>query len=450
HTEEPFQEGGIGRVVREIYKDGSFGPVYFIRYESYARWDEANTGFPFYTRSKDTGFAAACEAMLNNKLMVLQWKDEDDGNDTLYAGNRNDDHLSALSYFHRKDGKVVMLWKKSKAALSNDEGATFSTPVKVPTLLMSGGKNWGQRTEDGRYAMCYNPIDNSEYRYPLIIVTGNDGIIFDDMLLVQGEVPPRRFFGRWKDFGPCYTRGIVEGNGNPPGNDMWITYSMNKEDMWITRVPVPVMYSVNTPVNDDFNALVAGEAIPNWNTYSPQWAPVAVASFPDIKNKSLQLTDEDPYDYARAIRVFKESTKADLRFRVYAGQSDHGELSVDVTDRYGNRPVRISFTSSGEIEAVNGNLPVKIGKYKAGSWYDFRIAVNAGVKGSFDLFLNGKKLLSRAALAEAVKTVERISFRTGPYRDIPNEEPEPPLPGADEKAPKAVYYVDDVEVKGEK
>lgn len=26
HAEDPFREGGIGRVVREIYKDGSFGP----------------------------------------------------------------------------------------------------------------------------------------------------------------------------------------------------------------------------------------------------------------------------------------------------------------------------------------------------------------------------------------------------------------------------------------
>ena len=453
HAEDPFLEGGIGRVVREMYKDGTMGSIHFIRYESHAQWNESNTSYPFYTRSTDTGFVAACNALLLNKLMTLQWKDEDDGFDTLYAGNRFDDHLSALSYFHRKDGKVVMLWKKSKAALSEDEGASFSTPVKVPTLIMSGGKNWGQKTEDGRYAMCYNPIDNSEYRYPLIIVTSDDGIIFDDMLLAQGEVPPRRFFGRWKDFGPCYTRGIVEGNGNPPGNDMWITYSMNKEDMWVTRVPVPVTYRVKTPVNDNFNSLIKGGSIPNWNTYSPKWAPIAVADFPDAKNKSIQLTDEDPYDYARAIRVFKETTKADLRFRLYAGQNNHGELSVDITDRYGNRPVRISLTERGEMEVMNGNKPVKIGVYKPGAWYDFRVVINATLNGSFDLFLNGKKVLSRAALAEAVKSVERISFRTGVYRDIPNrttpnEVPEPPLRGADVKAAKAVYFVDDV-VAGE-
>src|SRR5690606_2720506 len=127
-----------------------------------------------------------------------------------------------------------------------------------------------------------------------------------------------------------------------------------------TRVPVPVTYSVSTPVNDDFNSFVAGKSIPNWNTYSPQWAPVTVTDFPGAKNKSMQLTDEDPYDYARALRVFKETTKADLQFRVYAAQSDHGELSVDVTDRYGNRPVRIDFTDRGEIKAMNGSKSIMI------------------------------------------------------------------------------------------
>ena len=168
----------------------------------------------------------------------------------------------------------------------------------------------------------------------------------------------------------------------------------------------------------------------------------------------LQLTDEDPYDYARAIRVFKETTAADLRFKIYTKQTDHGELSVDITDRYGNRPVRISFNGRGEIEVMNGSKPIPIATYTPDTWYDFRLRVDARLNGSFDLYLNGKRMLSQAALAEAVKSVERISFRTGPYRDIPkrttpNEDPVPPLPGADEKVSKAIYYVDDVEVSGE-
>lgn len=453
HTEDPFQEGGIGRVVREIYKDGSFGPIYFIKYESHAGWNATNTSYPFYSTSTDTGFVAACRALLNDRLKTLQWRDEDDESDTLYAKNRDDDHLSALSYFHRKDGKVVMLWKKSKAALSDDNGKSFTYPVKVPTLLMSGGKNWGQRTEDGRYAMCYNPIDNSEYRYPLIIVTGNDGIVFDNMLLVQGEVPPRRFFGRWKDFGPCYMRGIVEGNGNPTGNDMWLTYSMNKEDMWISRIQVPVTFKVTQPVFDNFDQLKPGGSIPNWNTYSPQWAPVAITSFKATANKVLELSDEDPYDYARAIRVFRETSNADLSFRVYAPQKISGDLSIDVTDQYGNRPVRIFLNSKGMILMNEGSKERAVKKYLTQQWYNFRITVKATLNGGYyDAWINGEQVVAKAPLAEAVKSVERISFRTGPYRNLPtrhtpNETPEPPLPAADERVEKSVFYIDEVRLK---
>ncbi|MCP4645644.1 MAG: hypothetical protein GY851_34685, partial [bacterium] len=214
HAEDPFGKGGIGRVVREAYKDGTFGSIYFIRYTSHADWNEANTSYPLYTRSDDEGFVEACEALLADKLMTSQWWDEDPRRDGTYAVKQAGE---ALCFYHRKDGNVVALWKWALGALSRDGGQSFSSPVKLPTLTMDGAKVWGQRTPDGRYALVYNPTVHSEHRYPLAMVTGDDGTIFDDMLLVHGEVPPRRFFGRWKDYGPQYVRGIVEGNGTPPG-----------------------------------------------------------------------------------------------------------------------------------------------------------------------------------------------------------------------------------------
>lgn len=453
HTEKPFGKGGIGRVIREIYKDGSFGPIYFIRYSSYNNWNESNTSYPFYTKSTDTGFVAAGNALLADKLMNFQWLDEDSGNDDFYPNFKEyKDSVEALSYFHRKDGKVIALWKKSMTAISSDGGISFSKPVKAPTLLMAGGKNWGQRTDDGRYAMVYNPVETQEYRYPLIVVTGDDGIIFDNMLLVHGEVPPRRFYGRWKDFGPNYIRGIAEGNGNPPGNDMWLTYSVNKEDIWISRVPLPVRYAVNGPVNDDFNKMTINGAVTDWNIYAPKWAPVDVAAFPDKQNKSLQLSDKDPYDYARAIRVFKEGTKVTLQLKVYPAQHDHGMLDIEVTDRYGNRPVRVRFNEQGQLTAQNGDSVVTLQSYQPKKWYTLQIIVNATVNGSYDLFVDGSKVVSQAQLAEAVKSVERLSLRTGAYRNqpdrkTPNQKEAPPLEGADNPVKESIFYVDDVQVK---
>jgi len=444
HAEDPFMEGGIGRVVREIYHDGTIGPIYFIRYSSHTNWNEKNTGFPFYTSSGDKGFINACDELLDNKLRTLQWWDEDKGLDGFYSVKEAG---SALSYFHRQDGKVVALWKRSMCALSEDGGITFSKPVKSPTLIMAGGKNWGQQTEDGRYAMVYNPIELDEYRYPLIIISSDDGIIFDDMLIVQGEVPPRRFFGRWKDFGPCYVRGIVEGNGNPPGDDIWLTYSMNKEDIWISRVPTPIRFAVEGKIYDDFESAEPGTSIKNWNTYSPQWAPVDLIS-ENATNRCIQFKDKDPYDYARAIRVFEEGNELELSFRIKVQKTSDEPFEVDITDRYGNRPVRISYDNKGTISASNGSSMVVVGNYEKNTWSSIKIQVNANTYGSYSVWTDDKQVTHDFQLAEAVKSVERASFRTGMYRNIPNrktpnEEPGSPLPDADNPVQESVFLLDD-------
>ncbi len=443
HAEDPFLKGGIGRVVREVHQDGTFGPIYFIRYSSHASWNETNTSFPFYTHSADRGFVDACKALLSDKLKTMQWWDEDQGLDGFYSII---DAGSAFNYFHRKDGKVVGLWKRSLCALS-DDGEHFSKPVKSPALVMAGGKIWGQATKDGRYALTYNPIELDEYRYPLVVVSGDDGIIFDNMLLVQGEVPPRRFMGRWKDFGPCYMRGIVEGNGNPPGDDMWLTYSMNKEDIWISKIPLPIRYRVEGNVNDNFDNMQTGGAVTNWNIYSPKWAPAQVADFPDAKNKSLMLQDKDPYDYSRVIRVIRETDQAEIAVNIYPEQADHGMLEMDVTDQFGNRPVRLRFDEDGKIKAMNGSQEVVLQSYKPGNWYNLKITIVAQLFGTYSVSVDGKLLLKNALLSEAVKSVERVSFRTGIYRDLPNrntpnQDPASPLPGADEPIVNSRFYID--------
>ncbi len=54
----PNAGNGLGRVVREIKEDGSFGPIYFIRYNRHAGFNEENTNYPFYKTSKDDGFSS--------------------------------------------------------------------------------------------------------------------------------------------------------------------------------------------------------------------------------------------------------------------------------------------------------------------------------------------------------------------------------------------------------
>lgn len=447
----PFHKGGIGRVVREAYADGTLGPIYFVRYNALSGWGEHNTRFPFYRRSTDKGFVAACEALLGNRLMREQWWDEEHLDDDAFSAKARDQR-QAFNWYRRKDGKLVGLWKWSLAALSADEGKTWSDPVKVPTLQMTGAKISGRRTGDGRYALVYNPNLDDDHRWPLAIVTGDDGVVFDDMLCVQGEVPPRRFAGKYKDFGPQYNRIVEEGNGSTPGTDLWVTYSMNKEDIWVSRVPVPVRGHAGGPVADTFDGLAAGGPVTDWNVYSPRWAHVGVVAFPSAANKSLELRDEDPYDYARAVRVFPEAKSATVRFKVHARQDNAGRLEVEVADRFGHRPVRIVFTADGRIEARNGAEQVTVTHYEPGKWYDVALTVDVA-RGCFDLVVGGKPASSRAAFAEYVKSVERISFRTGAHRDAPTlktsteDQQDRTNPNPDATEALTVFHIDDVRIQ---
>ena len=433
HSYNPFKEGGIGRVVREVKNDGTLGEIYFIRYSSHTSWNESNTSYPFYTHSKDKAFKAACDALLHDRLKTLQWIDEDRGLDGFYTLKDSINTVQATSYFHRKDGKVVVLWKWSYAALSGDEGASWSTPVRCPSLIMAGGKEWGQRTCDGRYAICYNPIETQPYRYPLIAITSDDGIRFDSMCVVHGEVPPRRFMGENKDFGPCYVRGITEGESQPDDSNMWLTYSVNKEDIWVSRVPLPVRTTWSGPVNDDFSDVAPNAAVPNWNIYRSVWCPIWVN-----EEHQLCLADSDRYDYARAIRVFQTTKNAAVSIRMTVDTESNEPLEIDLTDRHGTRAVCLQLLH-GSV-TYNGNV---VGNYTLGQSFLLNFEYKEGM-----LSLGGN---SYEAL-HAVNDVERLSIRTGRYRDkpdrnTPNQKAMPPLEGCDDPVAPAIYRIEEVKVR---
>ncbi|HVW22207.1 MAG TPA: hypothetical protein VHC86_13425 [Opitutaceae bacterium] len=479
-TPSPFGPGGIGRVVREAYKDGSYGPIYFIKYNQHYRhvdsdqriqtaelakaqgWNEQNTSRPFspggapmpvlyYKHSPDQGFIAACDALLNDRLKTMQWWEEEGDPSTLFKGpNGRLRRFEAPSVYHRKDGVAVSLWKWSGAGLSTDEGKTWTNVVPMPTIVTAGAKVWGQKTADGRYAIVYNPANDGYHRWPLALATSDDGIVFDRLLLVDGEIAPRRYMGRAKDFGLQYIRGISEGNGTPPGTDMWLTYS-TKEDIWVTRVPVPIRYQAEGPVSDSFDQVEVDGKVPDWNIRRGQWAPVGVVAFPSAEDRSLQLADRDPYDYARAERVFAEGPSPRISFKVYPHQADTGRLEVDVLDHSGRRPVRIAFGEDGHIRAMDGAASVDAGTYAANAWCTLDITVDSAA-GKYDLSIDGKMAASRAAFAEAATSVNRLAFRTGSFRTEPTRHTSRDIGGRDVENPgepvaMAAFNLDNVTVK---
>ena len=443
----PNKGNGIGRVVREVYPDFTFGPIYFIRYNTHNGFNQGNTDYPFYTASGDAGFVAACTELLSKKLITQQWWEEDRSDDGFYAVDDSAEGFSckAFCFYHRPDNVVVGLWKKGYAALSFNEGYSWTEPVRCGTLSDNASKHWGQRTDDGLYALLYNAENR---RYPLIVVTGDDGILFDNKLTVHGELPVRRFDGESKNLGPQYVRGIIEGNGNPPGNDMWVTYSMSKEDIWVSRIPLPVRYSVEERANDNFDKMTAGGVVAGWNIYCSKLAPVEVV---DSDGKYLQFRDTSRYDYAKAVRVFPQAgEEVTISFRVRAQQTDTEEFGIDVLEKQGRRPVRLVFSKSGKILASNDIYSVEVGSYQANTWYALTIHVDM-TKQQYDLWIDNDKVVTAGVFAESSTSVERIAFRTGEYRlsDVRGLTPDwPDFPNADEPVPLAVFDVDDVSTRG--
>ena len=444
----PNEGLGVGRAVREVHEDGAVGPLYFIRYNRHAGWNEKSTPYPYYKESSDKGFVAACDELMANKLMVQQWWEEDRSKDGFYLLSGEEFKCKAFNWYTRKDGAVVGMFKAGYAVLSEDGGKSWSDIKKLPSVIVGHAKMWGERTEDGRFAFVYNP--HFEWRYPLVVATSDDGRVFSNMACVHGELPARRYDGDAKDVGPQYVRGITPGNGNPPGDVLWLTYSMNKEDIWVSRVPLPIRHKVDKWVDDDFDEMAAGGPIDNWNIYSLKWAPVEVAEFPSAADKSLKLRDTEPYDYARAVRVFPASKKVKVKFDMLAKQNKNGRMEVDILSRAGARPVRIVLSEAGKVEVTDGSKVVNAGSYQADKWLSFSIAVDAAA-GTFSVSVgDGFEAHTEKdlAFAEKAESVERISFRTGEYRKlgIGKSENEDDLPNAGDPVGQAVYYINNVSV----
>ena len=440
-------------VVREILSDHTLGPVFAL----HAVRPLTDGCPPFFEASANPGFVTACRLLLANHPFLEQqdygnlldpkdrmaWHDRAHWPSGKVPGKGIWTFGKASSFFHRRDGALVGVCKMGWVTISRDEGRTWSMPVAPPSLVTGRAKVWGQRTPDGRFALVYNP--DRELRYPLVMVTSDDGVTFHNMQVVQGETPIRRYDGSLKDLGAEYVRGISEwaNDGSRSDDAMWIVYSINKEDIWVSRIPIPIPRDEGGTVTDGFDAMSPGPFVPGWNTYSPRWAPVSVVPLPDGR-KCVRLEDADPYDYARAVRTFPASTQLTATFEVRPGQDHSGSLEIEIlSDPSALRPIRLILGSDGQMRTRNGKDKTFLGAYKAGEWIKFHIDAST-VTGRFSISLNGRAVLTGASFTEPAEHFQRLSFRTGVYRKPGDGGPA--AAGSDHPIERAVYDIREVRI----
>ncbi len=400
----PCDGWGVGRAVRRVFADGALGDIHFLLYNTPAGYTAENTPvFSPYRQSADTAFVAACDALLEDGPVIQQMYEEQRFDKTLFPTPRE----QALSFYTIKDHEIMGVYKKGLSAVSTDGGATFGEITANPSIRTATGKVWGQRTGDGRFALLYNPTRDGQHRWPIAVVTGEDGHTFDHMLAVTGFLSPLRYGGADKNLGPQYMRGICERNPQSPDGDIWLTYSNNKEDLWISRISVPVTGGQETEIDETFG----GDLPRLWNLYSPVWAKVRA------EQKALLLTDCDPYDRAAAERVFAPADTGAVRLRLRVDAVDaQSAVCVELQSDNGSVPVRVSFRADGQAYLLTDGRMEPVADYTAGAAIDLQITFNCTLNTAV-INLGGEPFTRN--FCASVNTVSRLCVFTKESCQIP-------------------------------
>ncbi len=428
---------GVMRVVREVYRDGSFSPVYVLHYNAVAGYDASVVdNFPFFETSPDDGFKAGCREYLANHRVIQEWWEEQRFDKALFTVPGG----AALCTYTLPDGDMIGVYKTGFVICSGDGGKTWSDRVQSRTLITNTAKVWGQKTTDGRYVLVYNPTRNGAHRWPLACVTGDNGLDFQDMAALVPEISPCRYEGGLKNLGAQYMRGIGEWNPRPQDNRLHMVYSINKEDIWALDAPVPLVSEETEPVGREFASLAEGELPEAWNLYVPKWCPIDTVR--KDGRMALRLSDRDPYDRARAERLVKASSHLKARFSLKPETLRPGTAAVIMfEDQRGREAVRFRFDADGWLRVKTGGAPREWLEYPK-EWLTLDVAFDCekgSAKAVLSLSDTGEELSSREFLFnQAPAVIERAVFTTkntlpfniledcgkgGLLEDLPNDGP---------------------------
>jgi hypothetical protein len=432
--------GGAGtRFVREVKGPNDFGVTYILKQN--VNGAASGTGsFSIYTSSSDSGFKNACAELLGNALYMQQYWEEDE--DTAFyevdgLGNNTSFEAKAFAWYRlgSASGSIIGNWKAGWVGVASSGNWINSQVVRDQVFSRFGenrsAKMWGEPLVDGRYALYYSmgtgglPLNGDSFvdtRTPLAVSVSNNGLAYtQDPLFVSGDSGPQMFRNGSVDnktTGASYTRGIswlANRENKPRFNDnSWVTYSTNKEVIWVTEVPQSVTGTVSAHVDDSFATMTVGGRVGDWNVRNGGWTPARLVD--NGSDVVLRLSDKDPYDYSKVFRVFPESTEVILTTGLRPAQSSTGELHVELVDATGARPVRLRFSNSGQIQyQIAGGNWLQLAGYSANTTYELVFTCNT-VANQWSVYANGQLIGNNLPFAESASSVERIEYRTGAWR----------------------------------
>jgi nicotinamide mononucleotide adenylyltransferase len=222
---------------------------------------------------------------------------------------------------------------------------------------------------------------------------------------------------------------------------------MNKEDMWVSKVPVPVIDTWNENVNDIFDKKEENHELDEWNIFSPLWAPVQIKETEG--EKWLSLSDWDPFDYSKATRLIKAGRKLSAEFIIKSLQNESGILHIEFQDGQGMPAIRLIMDESGAFKLKDGYFISNMMEYNPNETYKVRVDVDLD-RNYYEVYVNDSQV-KRAICFAPVESIERVMFRTGERRFHPTADSpkttDRDVENAGEKDEKAEYLIKYLKVK---
>jgi hypothetical protein len=426
---ETVEDNKHGLVVRELRSDHTLGDVFTLQPQGVI------TRGPMFDTASDRDFIDACQSLLSDSVYLeqqdrgkllgeraMQWHEAKYWPGGVLPGTKEGEENvkwtfgKALSFFRRPDNIIVGISKMGWTTISSDEGKTWSAPVVPATLITGKAKVFAQNHRDGTISLAYNP--STSQRYPLAIVRSRDGVHFDGMRIVHGELPRQRYEGRFRSIGPQYTRGLSrwsdDGSRDEPCT--WLVYSMNKEDIWVSRVPLPIDPEPT-----------AGD----WNLYRPKWASAR------RQGDALALSCADPYDHASATRVFGPCSRVTVRMDLTVRALPREQIGIDLQSSFGSqRPVQVTLTPGGTIEFNEQHA----GRFSQGVRLSLRLELDLESQRAL-LAVDRDSPVTQLPTLGAAPEVSRLTVRTGPHRNVGGKHPVDP--GTDRPAAEISVLIHD-------
>lgn len=157
------------------------------------------------------------------------------------------------SSFVQSDGNLVMIFRDQNssylklAATSTNNGNSWSTAV-LTNMPDSRSKQCAGNLPDGTAYLVSNPVTNKT-RIPLALTLSSDGKTFTKAFVLREggtDLQAQQYTGSAKSLGYSYPKAHVW------GSYLYVTYSTNKEDVELTRIPLTAI-SQNNYSNIDEN-----------------------------------------------------------------------------------------------------------------------------------------------------------------------------------------------------